>query len=107
MTRKRNNYKTSLIYDRDNPKEMEVISKMLNRDRSKFHSISQYVLAAVLAFDDKNPRLNYSDAAKQDLIDDLRSEMNRQTEAVKNEMSRQAESMKYYFVEEVITKFGE
>ena len=107
MVRKGNTYNTSLTFDRDNPKEMEVISKMLNRDRSKFHSISQYVLAAVLAFDDKNPRLNYSDAAKQDLIDELRIEMNRQTESVKNEMNRQAESMKIYFVEEVITKFGE
>ena len=84
-----------LTLDGSRPDDAEAIAKILNRDRSRFHSIPAYVKAAVLAFDDQNSSIHYSVAAK-DLI-----------EEIKTEIERQANDMKSYFVKEVITKFGE
>ncbi len=81
--------------DGSRPDDAGAIAKILNRDRSRFHSIPAYVKAAVLAFDDQNSSIHYSVAAK-DLI-----------EEIKTEIERQANDMKSYFVKEVITKFGE
>ena len=95
MSKKEDTYSTSLTLSRSNPVDLEAISKMQNRDRTKYHSIPEYVKAAVLAFDDKNEKIDYSVSAKRDLINELKAEMN-----------QQSESLKKYFMDELITKFG-
>jgi len=89
MAKKEYTYNTSLTYDRNNPEDMECVAKMKNRDRSKYHSIPQYVRAAVLAFDDKNPKINYSDAAKQDLLNEIKAELTKQNDEMKTYSSIQ------------------
>lgn len=103
MARKENMYATSLVWDKDKEEDIEAISKLKNRDRSKYHSIPDYVKAAILAFDDNNKKINYSDAAKKDLI----NEINEMKNEIVGELSNREETMKTYFLEKVITRFGE
>lgn len=108
---KKDLYSTSFVLNRNREEDVEVITKLQNRDKYKYHSIPAYLRAAVLAFDDKNPRIIYSGAAKKDLLNEIKEQFDESSEVVKKDLldgiKNQFDDMKYYFVEEVITKFGE
>lgn len=104
MSKKGNSYNTSFLLDRDRQDAQEVIAKLHNRDRSRYHSISDYLMAAVLAFDDGNSKINYSDAAKKDLVSEIEGVMR---DVMKEGLDRQTEELNSRFIHEVITKFGE
>lgn len=89
MKKRETEYNTSLTLDGSRLHDAEAIAKILNRDRSRFHSIPAYVKAAVLAFDDQNSSIHYSVAAKRDLIEEIKTEIERQANDMKSYERRQ------------------
>ena len=71
MSRKDNLYVTSCLLDRNRPDDREVIFKFQNRDKSRYHSISDYVKAAILAFDDGRRIIDFSEVSIKELAKEI------------------------------------